>query len=223
MAACGRLAAAGVALHTFKDHVVFERDEVLTQAGKALFGLHSYSRAWLARLDAADLRPRGAGLRRTARAPARRIPGGSAFPPGTGFPATNLRTLKIIPGSAGAYARLRSFTDRIDRYDTQRDLPAVKGQLPRRAPALQHRVDPRTGAPGAPARQQRRYHLAEGTGLARVLLPGPGQLSAGRPGRELPARIRAIAWESGPWGNNASPPGAKAAPATRWWTPPWPS
>ena len=178
---------------------MFERDEVLTQAGRpySVFTLQPRLAGPAGRRRPAAAR--GAGLRRTARAPARRIPGGSAFLQELGFQPTNLRTLKIVPGSAGAYALLRSFTDRMDRYDTQRDLPAVKGQLPRRAPALRHRVDPRTGAPGAPARQQRRHHLAEGTGLARVLLPGPGQLSAGRPGRELPARIR-IAWESGPLG-----------------------
>ena len=119
-----RLAAAGVALHTFKDHVVFERDEVLTQAGKPYSVFTPYSRAWLARLDAADLRPRGAGPRRTARAPARRSR--RTLLQELGFEPTNLRTLKIVPGSAGR-ALLRSFTDRIDRYDTAARLPAVKG------------------------------------------------------------------------------------------------
>jgi deoxyribodipyrimidine photo-lyase len=46
-----RLRAAGVAMHTFKDHVVFERSEVLTQAGAPYSVFTPYSGAWLARLD----------------------------------------------------------------------------------------------------------------------------------------------------------------------------
>src|SRR5439155_26333014 len=52
-----RLAALGIALHTFKDTVVFERGEVLTQAGKPYSVFTPYSRAWLAKVDDADLRP----------------------------------------------------------------------------------------------------------------------------------------------------------------------
>jgi deoxyribodipyrimidine photo-lyase len=123
-----RLAAAGVALHTFKDHVVFERDEVLTQAGKPYSVFTPYSRAWLARLDAADLRPHevSAHAGRLAPRPAEfqaEVPSLQDLD----FQPTNLRTLKIVPGSAGARELLRSFTDRMDRYDTQRELPAVKG------------------------------------------------------------------------------------------------
>ncbi|HZN46088.1 MAG TPA: deoxyribodipyrimidine photo-lyase [Ramlibacter sp.] len=123
-----RLAAAGIALHTFKDHVVFERDEVLSQAGKPYSVFTPYSRAWLARLDAADLRPHGVGAHAGRLAP--RPPVFQKDVPtlqDLGFQPTNLRTLKIVPGSAGARELLRSFTDRMDRYDTQRELPAVKG------------------------------------------------------------------------------------------------
>ena len=38
-------AAGGIALHTSKDHVVFERQEVLTQAGKPYSVFTPYSRA----------------------------------------------------------------------------------------------------------------------------------------------------------------------------------
>ena len=37
----GALADAGIAFHTFKDQVIFERDELLTQAGQALHGVHA--------------------------------------------------------------------------------------------------------------------------------------------------------------------------------------
>src|SRR5688572_7431521 len=52
-----RLAAAGIALHTSKDHVLFEREEVLTLAGKPYSVFTPYSRAWLAKLDGFYLKP----------------------------------------------------------------------------------------------------------------------------------------------------------------------
>ena len=120
-----RLAAAGVALHTSKDHVLFERDEVLTLAGKPYSVFTPYSRGWLAKLDdfyvkpypveryAAALAPRPAGLDRPA-------PTLAAL----GFEPTNLQ---LAPGPAGAEALLQAFTARIDRYDSLRDLPSVDG------------------------------------------------------------------------------------------------
>jgi deoxyribodipyrimidine photo-lyase len=120
-----RLAAGGVALHTSKDHVLFERDEILTLSGKPYSVFTPYSRAWLAKLDdsflKADPVERYAG--RLAARPAgfdRPLPSLEAL----GFEPTNLQ---VRPGSAGAEALLQSFADRIDSYDTQRDLPAVDG------------------------------------------------------------------------------------------------
>jgi len=46
-----RLQAAGIALHTFKDHVVFERSEVLTGSGKPYSVFTPYRAAWLDKLD----------------------------------------------------------------------------------------------------------------------------------------------------------------------------
>ena len=51
----GQLAAQGMALHTFKDHVVFERQEVLTQSGRPFAVFTPYRNAWLKKLQADDL------------------------------------------------------------------------------------------------------------------------------------------------------------------------
>jgi deoxyribodipyrimidine photo-lyase len=123
-----RLAATGVALHTSKDQVVFERDEVLTLAGKPYSVFTPYSRAWLAKLDDfyAGAYPVERYARRLAARPADfdvPVPSLAAL----GFTTTNLRSLQITPGTAGADELVRSFADRIDRYDALRDLPAVKG------------------------------------------------------------------------------------------------
>ena len=123
-----RLAAAGVALHTFKDHVVFERGEVVTQARTPYAVFTPYSRAWLAKLEESDLQPHPtAGLQgRLAPRPA----GLDAEVPslaGLGFRPTNLRALGIVPGATGGQELLRSFRERIACYDRTRDFPAVRG------------------------------------------------------------------------------------------------
>jgi deoxyribodipyrimidine photolyase len=82
-----RLGALGIALHTFKDQVVFERDELLTQAGKPYSVFTPYSRAWLAKLDPFYLKAyaveRHAGALRhrwNSRAPFRRWPSSASSP-----------------------------------------------------------------------------------------------------------------------------------------------
>ena len=74
----GALANAGIAFHTHKDQAVFERDEVLTQAGQPYTVFTPYKRAWLAKVDAFYLKPypvrslcrrAGAARRETFRAP----------------------------------------------------------------------------------------------------------------------------------------------------------
>src|SRR6476620_341871 len=47
-----RLAAQGRAFHTFKDHTVFERNEVLTQAGQPYSVFTPYKNAWLKKVNA---------------------------------------------------------------------------------------------------------------------------------------------------------------------------
>ena len=123
-----RLARAGIAFHTFKDQVVFERTEVVTQAGKPYSVFTPYSRAWLAKLHEDDLRPHPVAefADRLARRPAgldAPVPSLQAL----GFVPTNLRDVGIVPSAAGARAALASFQERMDRYDQLRDLPAVTG------------------------------------------------------------------------------------------------
>ena len=53
----GALADRGVALHTSKDHVIFERSEVLTGSGKPYSVFTPYKTAWLAKVDDFFLKP----------------------------------------------------------------------------------------------------------------------------------------------------------------------
>ncbi|GCL63576.1 cryptochrome/photolyase family protein [Pseudaquabacterium pictum] len=124
----GALADAGIALHTGKDHVVFERSEVLTATGGAYSVFTPYKNAWLKKLDAADLAPRAVAPMAARLAPP---PPGLATSVPTlaeiGFQPTNLHQMKLPTGSSGAMELLDDFLARIDAYGTARDFPAVKG------------------------------------------------------------------------------------------------
>ena len=65
----GLLAGAGVVLHTMKDHVVFERSEVLTQGASPFSVFTPYKNAWLKRLQDGDLQPHAVAALAGALAP----------------------------------------------------------------------------------------------------------------------------------------------------------
>ena len=128
-AACARaLTQAGIALHTFKDQVVFEKAELLTQAGTAYSVFTPYKKAWLARLDRGDLAPHAIDKNASHLAP-RPLALRCKLPTlaDLGFEQTNLRELQIPMGSTGAHALLEDFALRMDRYRQTRDFPAIKG------------------------------------------------------------------------------------------------
>lgn len=125
----GRLADIGVALHTSKDHVVFERSELLTAGGNPYSVFTPYKDAWLKKIDAFYLKAypvaRHAGALAALPADMRRpLPTLDEI----GFEPTNLHTLKLPSGSAGGQELLDDFLgERIERYRESRDFPAVKG------------------------------------------------------------------------------------------------
>ncbi|MEP7056646.1 MAG: deoxyribodipyrimidine photo-lyase [Caldimonas sp.] len=122
----GALADLGIALHTSKDHVVFERNEVLTASGKPYSVYTPYKSAWLKKLEPFFVRGYGVERHAGALAP---VPDGidGALPTlqQIGFEHTNLHDLKI--GAGAAHALLDDFLQRIDDYDAARNFPAVKG------------------------------------------------------------------------------------------------
>ena len=124
----GHLADHGIALHTCKDHVVFERQEVMTQSGTAFSVFTPYKNAWLRKVNdfylkaypverhAQHLAPRPEALRQP-------VPRLSDID----FEPTNLAELHIPTGESGAQSLLADFLHRIDAYGQRRDFPAVKG------------------------------------------------------------------------------------------------
>ena len=124
----GRLADAGIVLHTSKDQVVFEADEVLTGAGSPYSVFTPYKTAWLKKL--APFYLRAYPVERHAAALASVPDAWRAAPPSLealGFERTNLLELRLPPGMHGAAELLVDFLERMDRYHETRDFPALKG------------------------------------------------------------------------------------------------
>ncbi len=124
----GALANAGIALHTYKDQVVFEGRELLTQAGTPYAVFTPYKNAWLAKADdfflgSYAVARHAAQLAERPGHYARQVPELADL----GFESTNLHELKIPTGESGGQALFEDFLQRIDRYDLQRDFPAHKG------------------------------------------------------------------------------------------------
>ncbi|MBY0466002.1 MAG: DNA photolyase family protein, partial [Burkholderiales bacterium] len=121
----GALAHHGTMFHTYKDHVIFERQEVLTQQARPYGVFTPYKQAWLKALD--DFQLKAYPTRRYAASLAPSPQGALPTLQDLGFEPTNLTKLRILPGSDGAATLLEDFLQRIDHYDHARDFPAVKG------------------------------------------------------------------------------------------------
>lgn len=125
-AVAARLAARACGFHACKDQVIFERDEVLTQAGTPFTVFTPYRNAWMKRLSQARLDPWPIEEQRAALA---HTPAPAALPDldALGFEAANLLAIGVRPGSSGAQAGLAEFLGRMAHYKLLRDFPGRKG------------------------------------------------------------------------------------------------
>ena len=124
------LARQRIGWASFKDHVVFERREVMTLSGGAYGVFTPYKNAWLKRLaqhpsalDEQATRPAAARLAAVPEAVRRPLPS----LPDIGFQALSAEEIRVPTGMSGARAMLQDFLQRIDGYARQRDFPSVKG------------------------------------------------------------------------------------------------
>jgi len=131
-----RLRADGRAMRGFKDHVIFERKEILTGGGTPYGVFTPYKNAWLKALharpqilgdcgsdvDGNALAAPPPGLRRDGPAVPDLQDFGFAASPPAPHDDPGLR-----PGVQGGEALLDEFLDRIDDYDATRDFPARPG------------------------------------------------------------------------------------------------
>ncbi|GAA4023878.1 deoxyribodipyrimidine photo-lyase [Actimicrobium antarcticum] len=126
----GALQQDGIALHDYKDQVIFERDEVLSLAGKPFSVFTPYKNAWLKQLqfDSTDINVRSYPIDPVAHHLAV-SPIAHVMPSlgELGFAPSNFAELKIPVGMSGGQALLDNFLERINKYKLTRDFPAVKG------------------------------------------------------------------------------------------------
>ncbi|WP_295995504.1 deoxyribodipyrimidine photo-lyase [Rugamonas sp.] len=125
-AVAGQLRAAGRQWHSYKDQVIFEKSEVLSQTGGVFSVYTPYKNAWRKRLEADpsvlasfDIEPFAARL----------APGASDLPTlaQLGFEPTNLTQMAIPTGMSGAARLFEDFLPRMANYHVARDFPAIKG------------------------------------------------------------------------------------------------
>ena len=124
----GALANVGISFQSFKDHVVFERSEVLTQGGNPYGVFTPYKNAWLKKVTPHDLAERPTPiepgqLAAVPKALQKEMPSLKAM----GFEDMDLAALHIHPGVSGAQALLKDFDKRMSHYEDTRNFPAVKG------------------------------------------------------------------------------------------------
>jgi deoxyribodipyrimidine photo-lyase len=108
-----------------KDHVIFEGTQVLTQMGKPYSVFTPYKNAWLKKLSALDIAEQTVDFQFLAKPNAKwcTLPSLKSM----GFETTNLKSLRIPIGQAGAQQLFDEFKDRMDAYSDTRNYPAVKG------------------------------------------------------------------------------------------------
>lgn len=119
------LGAHQITFHQFKDQVIFEKDEILNNAGNYYGVFTPYKNAWLKKVNDFYLSAYAVDQYKHHYAK----PAPSALPSleSMGFKATNLPKLPLPIGMQGGLALFEDFKDRMLRYKEARDFPAVKG------------------------------------------------------------------------------------------------
>jgi deoxyribodipyrimidine photo-lyase len=118
------LTRLSIVAQDFKDTVIFEREEVLTGAGRPFSVFTPYKNAWLKKLTPFYLQAYP-----VERYVDRLVPQSTALPAlqAMGFVHANLRELGLPTGMRGGAQLFGDFLGRIDRYQEARDFPALKG------------------------------------------------------------------------------------------------
>ena len=110
----------------FKDQVIFDRNEVMTQGNTPFSVFTPYKNVWLKRLHMLGIQswPVAPYAHHLARRP------GTAKLPSLkqlGFAASDLGQLPLPTGMSGAQQLFRAFAERLDDYAAVRDFPAIAG------------------------------------------------------------------------------------------------
>ena len=208
------LSKQGMAWHSSKDHVIFERSELMTGAGTPYSVFTPYKNTWLKKLDPFYVKAYATDQYASSLAPR---PAHCVTLPrlsDLGFEPTQLRSLGILPGAAAGESMLQDFLQRIDHYEDRRNFPAIKGPSYLSVHLRFGTVSIRRLAREAWERAQRGSQGASVWLSELIWRDFYHQILHHHPHvveRSFKPDYDRIQWERGP--------NALAIP---WWTPPWP-
>jgi deoxyribodipyrimidine photo-lyase len=122
-----QLEKQGIGFETFKDQVIFEKKEILTNSNTVFSIFTPYKNNWLKTLQEKDLaaydcNPKPGQLAAIPKKLDQPFPSLESM----GFCPTGIESY-LPPGAEGGQAFLEDFLSRIDQYQIGRDFPAIKG------------------------------------------------------------------------------------------------
>ncbi|MFJ5445945.1 cryptochrome/photolyase family protein [Methylobacillus methanolivorans] len=114
-----------IAFKSFKDQVLFEKDEILTKSGTSFSVFTPYKNACLKTLNDFYLKayPVDRYIHHLAIMDPQSMPSLESL----GFGRTNLKQLKLPTGMSGGSTLFEDFSNRMARYRDARDFPSIKG------------------------------------------------------------------------------------------------
>lgn len=125
-----KLLNLNIAFHHYKDHVIFEKDEVLNLAGKPYGVFTPYKNRWLKTVNDFFIKPYPVDsyIKNLASLTSNKL-FNSGLPSleSLGFMRTNLSSMHLPTGMQGGLALFDDFKTRMSRYKDARDFPGVKG------------------------------------------------------------------------------------------------
>ncbi|QWE10803.1 deoxyribodipyrimidine photo-lyase [Polynucleobacter sp. es-EL-1] len=117
----------GIGFETFKDQVIFEKKEILTNSNTVFSVFTPYKNNWLKTLQEKDIAAYDCTPKKGQWGPIpKALQGNLPSLQSMGFTPTGIETY-LPPGSEGGQSFLEDFLLRIDQYQIGRDFPAIKG------------------------------------------------------------------------------------------------
>lgn len=125
-----KLKAQGCSWFSFKDQVIFDKEEILTKARTPFVVFTAYKKAWLNKLNSSTDKyyyvkayPVESYLASLAPVKLLKINNSKPLLQELGFQLSNLHTLGILTGMSGAKKLFKDFLVRLDMYANTRDFP----------------------------------------------------------------------------------------------------
>jgi len=120
-----QLKTSSIAFHHYKDHVIFEKNEILSLSGKPYSVFTPYKNMWLKTVNDFFIKayPVDAYFNNLAKLNVSQLKSLESM----GFKRTNLSSMRLPTGMQGGLSLFNDFKERMYRYKEARDFPAIKG------------------------------------------------------------------------------------------------